>query len=62
MTTVLTGSTCPFLLCLVREPHTHPACPDCGAVRYGNLFCDTCRQLRDGDPNPHTLVPPEVPQ
>lgn len=34
---------CPFLMCLETGPHDHPICPDCGAVRYGNLFCKTCR-------------------
>lgn len=33
---------CPFLTCLRNGPHEHPACELCGAVRYGNLFCDTC--------------------
>jgi hypothetical protein len=60
VTAVLTGATCPFLLCLVPGAHTHPECPDCGAVRYGNFFCGTCRQLRAGDLNPHALVSPEV--
>jgi hypothetical protein len=59
VTAVMDGRSCPFALCLVAERHTHPACPDCGAVRYGNACCDTCRQLRAGDPNPlnpHTIV------
>jgi len=34
---------CPFLLCLEEGPHDHPICPDCGAVRYGNMFCETCQ-------------------
>ena len=34
---------CPFLTCLETEPHDHPICPDCGAVRWGNMFCKTCR-------------------
>lgn len=34
---------CPFLLCLEDGPHDHPICPDCGAVRYGNMYCPTCR-------------------
>lgn len=56
-TRTLTGQTCPYITCLVREPHTHPVCPDCGAVRYGNISCDTCRQLRRGAGlNPHTLI------
>lgn len=56
MKTVLTGVTCPFLLCVVTRPHTHPSCPACGAVRYGNLFCATCRVLRGDDINPHHLA------
>ena len=56
MTTVLTGRCCPFLACLVKEAHTHPACPDCGAVRYGNAFCDTCCRLRGGNLNPHDIL------
>lgn len=51
---VIPGS-CPFLTCLVGQPHAHPVCPDCGAVRYGNAFCETCRDLRT-DPNPHRLL------
>jgi hypothetical protein len=35
---------CPFLTCLDSAPHDHPVCPDCGAVRYGNMFCATCRR------------------
>ncbi|HBC94345.1 MAG TPA: hypothetical protein DCZ10_15960 [Pelotomaculum sp.] len=40
---------CPFLTCLKTEKHTHPICPVCGAVRYGNLFCEECRnQMEPG--------------
>lgn len=36
---------CPFLTCLKQGPHSHPICPDCGAVKYGNpFFCPTCRK------------------
>lgn len=35
---------CPLLLCLETEPHSHPICPDCGAVKFGNIFCVTCRE------------------
>ncbi len=35
---------CPFLTCLNSEPHSHDVCPECGAVRYGNFFCDFCRK------------------
>ena len=34
---------CAFLTCTARGPHSHPVCPDCGAVRFGNAFCTTCR-------------------
>ena len=53
---VMTGATCPFLGCLVVPPHTHPECPDCGAVRYGNMSCSTCAGVRSVDLNPHALV------
>lgn len=35
---------CPLLTCLVTAPHSHPACPVCGAVRYGNLTCLSCQR------------------
>ena len=35
---------CPFLTCLETGPHDHEVCPVCDAVRYANLFCNTCRQ------------------
>ena len=41
--TVWFDGPCPFLLCLQAEGHSHPVCPACGAVRYGNLSCETCR-------------------
>lgn len=44
--TIAFDGPCPFLLCLETGPHTHPVCPDCGAVRYGNLSCTTCRERR----------------
>jgi len=34
---------CPFLTCFEEGPHSHPVCPKCGAVRYGNLYCEECR-------------------
>lgn len=34
---------CPFLTCRETGPHSHPVCPNCGAVRFGNLVCPTCR-------------------
>lgn len=40
---------CPFLTCEEMGPHSHPICPDCEAVRYGNLFCATCRAHNDID-------------
>lgn len=47
---------CPFMFCLVGQPHAHPVCPDCGAVRYGNAFCGTCKTLRGSELNPHRLL------
>lgn len=38
------GGPCPFLLCQEVGPHKHPICPDCGAVRFGNLYCKRCRR------------------
>ena len=35
---------CPFLFCLEDRAHTHPICPSCGAVRYGNPFCAECQR------------------
>jgi hypothetical protein len=40
------GDTCPFLLCKREGPHTHSVCPVCGAVRYGNAFCEECKRVR----------------
>jgi len=37
--------SCPFLFCLKTEAHSHPVCPECGAVRYGNLYCETCKTV-----------------
>lgn len=40
----LDAGCCPFATCpYVEEGHTHPICETCGAVRYGNAFCATCR-------------------
>lgn len=44
MSDVTFDGACPFLTCLEEGPHSHPVCPDCGAVRWGNLFCPTCRE------------------
>jgi hypothetical protein len=35
---------CPFLTCLEPGPHDHEVCPTCQTVRYGNLYCNTCRE------------------
>lgn len=35
---------CPFLICQITKPHEHAICPECGAVRYGNMYCDTCKK------------------
>lgn len=52
-----TDGYCPYLLCLLLVPHAHPVCPDCGAVRYGNITCATCVTARGDDLNPHRLLP-----
>jgi hypothetical protein len=36
---------CPFLLCIKTKPHSHPVCPECRSVRYGNLYCPTCKKF-----------------
>ena len=36
---------CPFLLCLEDTPHVHNRCPECNAIRYGNLGCMTCSEF-----------------
>jgi len=38
---------CPFLTCLLANPHDHGICPDCGAVRFGNISCATCRSVHE---------------
>ena len=38
---------CPLLMCLADCPHDHPICPRCGAVGYGNISCDECRNNVD---------------
>lgn len=38
---------CPFLMCPIPDTHAHPVCPECGAVRFGNVFgCETCKVQR----------------
>lgn len=37
---------CPFLTCQKLGPHSHGICPKCGAVRFGNIFCETCEKYR----------------
>lgn len=36
---------CRFLTCLEPGEHLHNVCPDCGAVRYGNLHCLVCQEF-----------------
>lgn len=38
---------CPFLACVEDEPHKHAICPNCGAVRFGNLYCYACREYHE---------------
>lgn len=40
-------SVCPFLMCLETGPHSHEICPKCGAVWYGNIYCDECMNHAD---------------
>ena len=35
---------CPFGVCRIHVPHEHAICSECGAVRYGNIYCDTCKK------------------
>jgi hypothetical protein len=42
--------TCPFVGCAKTYPHEHSTCPDCGAVRFGNMFCNTCVKTWDISP------------
>jgi hypothetical protein len=42
---------CPFLLCLKKEPHLHPICPECRSVRYSNQLCKTCREYNAKHPD-----------
>lgn len=39
---VFIDGPCPFLTCLDTGPHGHDVCPDCSAVRFGNMCCATC--------------------
>jgi len=39
-------ASCPFLFCNRPLPHSHGICPSCEAVRFGNVSCATCRELR----------------
>ena len=43
---------CPFLTCPIWEPHAHPICEVCEAVRYSNFYCPRCKEVRASDPNP----------
>ena len=43
---------CPFLMCDIPTSHEHPVCEECGAVRYGNVFCKTCQRMR----NPRVII------
>lgn len=41
------GGICNFLLCPEFGPHIHYICPECGAVKFGNIFCATCGGKHD---------------
>jgi hypothetical protein len=46
---------CPFLLCLEEGGHSHPICPECEAIRYGNISCKSCR-AHHGIPEPEIVI------
>jgi hypothetical protein len=59
---VLLDGPCPFLTCLETGPHGHDVCPDCRAVKFGNMFCVTCRShWPGGDPLASTMTGDETP-
>lgn len=37
---------CPFITCIEHRAHSHTICPECHAVRYGNMHCEHCRTMR----------------
>jgi hypothetical protein len=39
---------CPFVTCGATTSHGHLMCPTCGAVRFGNGTCETCRAAWGG--------------
>lgn len=39
---VFLDGPCPFLTCPETGPHGHDVCPECDAVRFGNMCCRTC--------------------
>lgn len=43
--TVHFEGVCPFLTCLLTNPHDHYICPKCGALRFGALDCKVCRSV-----------------
>lgn len=43
--------SCPFVSCTKTYPHDHAVCPDCGAVGFGNTFCNTCVKTWDISPS-----------
>jgi len=45
---VFLDGPCLFLTCLETGVHGHDVCPECGAVRFGNVFCRTCLTRCDG--------------
>lgn len=56
---ILLDGPCPFLTCLETGPHGHDVCTNCGAVKFGNMFCATCRShWPGGDPLNLTPVNP----
>ncbi len=42
-TGVVFDGLCPCISCPETGPHSHPICPKCGAVKFGNANCEECR-------------------
>jgi hypothetical protein len=37
---------CPFAFCTEIGPHSHPICPSCDAVGFGNISCKVCQSAQ----------------
>lgn len=55
--TVHFDGMCPFVSCLQTGAHDHACCPACGAVRFSNSDCTTCRAHHAGEASRTQVVP-----